>query len=524
MIITFVLIGKFLEIRGKKSAIDSLDKLNAQIPFSVMVKVGENFQEKSIESVEVGDVIQVKVGDRVALDGILLSKEALCDESALSGESLPQEKIKGQNIYSGSLALNKSFIYEVTKVFKESLMTKIVNLVEDSLNARPKIQEVANKISRYFSSVILLFALITFGLWYLVWEVSFDKSLMVMISVIIIACPCALALATPIASLVGLGEAFKQKVLFKEARFLEVIAKANTLVVDKTGTLTEGKLRVIGLRDFGAEMSDFEILYGMVEKSSHPISVALLGYFEKSYKKAQIESVEQISARGIKAEINGKCYVGGNLELLKESGVALPKDLQESQNSVFYFAREDRLLAEFSLEDTLKKDAKESIEKIQKMGIKVILLSGDNRSVCQRVAQSLGISEYYAKQNPIDKADFIDKLHKEGQVVVMAGDGINDSIAFGRSDIAIAMGSGIDVAISISDIVVLDDRVGGIAEAFRIGKRTFKFIKQNLWISLLYNAFMIPLAMLGYVIPLVAALSMSLSSLVVVGNSLRIKK
>ncbi|MDY5616589.1 MAG: heavy metal translocating P-type ATPase [Helicobacter sp.] len=524
MIITFVLIGKFLEIRGKKSAIDSLDKLNAQIPFSVMVKVGENFQEKSIESVEVGDVIQVKVGDRVALDGILLSKEALCDESALSGESLPQEKIKGQNIYSGSLALNKSFIYEVTKVFKESLMTKIVNLVEDSLNARPKIQEVANKISRYFSSVILLFALITFGLWYLVWEVSFDKSLMVMISVIIIACPCALALATPIASLVGLGEAFKQKVLFKEVRFLEVIAKANTLVVDKTGTLTEGKLRVIGLRDFGAEMSDFEILYGMVEKSSHPISVALLGYFEKSYKKAQIESVEQISARGIKAEINGKCYVGGNLELLKESGVALPKDLQESQNSVFYFAREDRLLAEFSLEDTLKKDAKESIEKIQKMGIKVILLSGDNRSVCQRVAQSLGISEYYAKQNPINKADFIDKLHKEGQVVVMAGDGINDSIAFGRSDIAIAMGSGIDVAISISDIVVLDDRVGGIAEAFRIGKRTFKFIKQNLWISLLYNAFMIPLAMLGYVIPLVAALSMSLSSLVVVGNSLRIKR
>ena len=220
----------------------------------------------------------------------MLSNEALCDESALNGESLPQSKKKGETIYSGSIVVNLSFCYQITKKFKESMMTRIISLVEDSLNARPRIQEIANQISRYFSSVVLTFALGTFLAWYLWIGADFNQSLMVMVSVIIIACPCALALATPIASLVGLGEAFKRKIIFKEARFLETIAKANILVVDKTGTLTEGKLRVIGEKNFAATQCDFEILRGMLEKSSHPITQALKKHYPRyTYQDASFK-------------------------------------------------------------------------------------------------------------------------------------------------------------------------------------------------------------------------------------------
>lgn len=546
MIITFVLIGKFLEVRGKKSAVDSLDKLNAQMPLSVRVlqtsqnaeskgakdsSLAQDFQETAIESVCIGDIVQVRPGERVALDGILLSAEALCDESAMSGESLPQIKNAGDSIYSGSLALNCPFNYQVSKVFKDSLMMKIVGLVENSLNARPKIQEAANRISRYFSLVILSLAFGTFLAWEYLLNASFERSLMVMISVIIIACPCALALATPIASLIGLGEALKYRILFKEARFLETIAKADTLVLDKTGTLTKGELKVLNVRYFNPnntlDSKEGGVLYSMLTQNAHPISKAVLEFIGQTGQIStqttiSLDSMLQINARGIKAEMQGDIYFGGNLALLQEHDVEIPSPLKNTQ-SVFYFAKNTKILAEFTLQDTLKEDAKGTIATLQQEGITCILLSGDNAGVCQSIALEVGITEYYASQSPLDKANFIDKLHKQGKIVVMAGDGINDSIALGKSDIAIAMGGGIDLAISVSDVVVLDDSMQGVLESFRLGKRTYHFILQNLWLSLLYNALTIPLAMAGFVIPLIAALSMSLSSLLVVGNSLRIK-
>lgn len=552
MIITFVLIGKFLEVRGKKSAVDSLDKLNAQMPLSVRVlqtpqntespkirdtknagdsNPTQDFQEIAIESVRIGDIVQVRPGERVALDGVLLSAEALCDESAMSGESLPQIKSAGDCIYSGSLALNCPFNYQVSKVFKDSLMMKIVALVENSLNARPKIQEAANRISRYFSLVILSLAFGTFLAWEYLLNAPFERSLMVMISVIIIACPCALALATPIASLIGLGEALKHRILFKEARFLETIAKTDTLVLDKTGTLTKGQLKVLNVRYFNAQNAldskDCGILYSMLTQNTHPISKAVLEFIGQTKQTSAqagipLDSMLQINARGIKAEVQEDTYLGGNLALLQEHNVEIPSPLQNTQ-SVFYFAKNAKILAEFTLQDTLKEDAKETIAALQQKGITCILLSGDNVGACQSVAQVVGITEYYAAQSPLDKANFIDKLHQEGRIVVMAGDGINDSIALGKSDIAIAMGGGIDLAISVSDVVVLDDSMQGVLESFRLGRRTYRFILQNLGISLVYNALTIPLAMAGFVIPLIAALSMSLSSLLVVGNSLRIK-
>ena len=596
MIITFVLIGKFLEVRGKKSAVDSLDKLNAQMPLSVRVlrsdlssdssltqslndcsdssrsfmfnklpspnlakhsnltqdtriteNVGsdsslaqslnggnvesQNFVEVAIESVQIGDVVQVFAGERVALDGILLSAEALCDESAMSGESLPKAKSAGDSIYSGSLALDFPFTYRVNKAFKDSLMMKIVGLVENSLNARPRIQEAANRISRYFSLVILSLAFGTFLAWEYLLNAPFERSLMVMISVIIIACPCALALATPIASLVGLSEALKHRILFKEARFLETIAKANTLVLDKTGTLTKGQLKVLNVRYFttnALDSAEIGILRSILTQNAHPISKAVLEFLTDSRQMGAqnaipLDSMEQINARGIKATMQGDTYLGGNLALLQEHNVEIPTHLETTQGSVFYFAKNSKILAEFTLQDTLKTDAKAAVAALQQKGIHCILLSGDNAGACERVAREVGITEFYAAQSPLDKADFIDKLHAQGKIVVMAGDGINDSIALGKSDIAIAMGGGIDLAISVSDVVVLDDSMQGVLDSFRLGRRTYRFIVQNLWISLLYNALTIPLAMAGFVIPLVAALSMSLSSLLVVGNSLRIK-
>lgn len=524
MIITFVLIGKFLEVRGKKSAVDSLDKLNAQMPLSVRVICDDSIKEVSVESVRVGDMVQVHAGERVALDGILMSENALCDESAIHGESIPKQKRAQDDIYSGALALEMPFVYRVCKTYQDSLMMQIIALVEDALNARPRIQEMANSLTRYFSPVVLSMACCGFLYWFFVLEASFDKALMVMISVLIIACPCALALATPIASLVGLGEALKRRILFKEARFLETIAKADTLVLDKTGTLTQGLLKVEKVHKFGVLQED--VLLGMLEQNTHPISRAVLEFLKKNgtpCKLAKLEKIVQKSARGILAHYNGSVYCGGNLELLKECGVRIPKDIESGDYSVFYFARDTEMLAQFCLQDSIKQDAKVVIDALRLQGIHCVLLSGDHLGACAHVANAVGITEFYGNQSPLQKAEFIDKLHQQGRIVVMAGDGINDSVALSKSDIGIAMGGGIDLAISVSDVVVLDDSMQGVLDSFRLGKRTYRFILQNLGLSLLYNALTIPLAMAGLVIPLIAALSMSFSSLLVVGNSLRIK-
>lgn len=525
MIITFVLIGKFLEVRGKKSAVDSLDKINAQIPLSVNVLRGNKREEVSVYDVKIGEIIEAKPGECIAIDGILLSANALCDESALNGESLPIQKQYQDKILSGSLVLNTPLCYQVSKEFKDSLMTSIVNMVEESLNIRPKIQEQANKIARFFSLVMFFLGFMTFLSWFYYLEASFDKSLMVAISVIIIACPCALALATPIACLVGLGRAIEQKILFKEARFLETIAKADTLVLDKTGTLTQGKLKVVEIKS-NATQEELNVLAQILRQSSHPISQAVLKVLPHNDVVCAFDTLEQINARGMIARIGEDIYLGGSFELLEERGVRIPEEIYQSQGdkSSFCFAKNQRFLGFYALEDSIKEDAFSALERLKKMGIALVLLSGDNEGVCKKVAEALGIKEYYAKQSPIDKADFIDRLHKEGRVVVMAGDGINDSIALGKSDIGIAMGGGIDLAINVSDIVILDDRMEGVKEAFYLGRKTYVFIKQNLGISLIYNALTIPLAMFGFVIPLIAALSMSLSSLVVVLNSMRLKQ
>ena len=521
MIITFVLVGKYLEVLSKKAAVDTLDGLMGSTPTEVTLLTDGVKSLVSIENVKVGDVIELKPGEKVVIDGEVLWGQGSFDESSLTGENEPIYKTKGDTILSGSICLDSMLHYKATKDASSSMLTSIISLLEESMTKKPRIEQLANTISGYFSTIILLIALLTFAGWYF-FVGSFETALIVGISVIVIACPCALGLATPMATLVGISIAAKRGILFKEATFLETMAKADILALDKTGTITEGKPSVVDAQIFDA--FNPHALYALVNSSNHPISKGIKSYLEESYDSLdplQLDNIVAIEAKGIKASFNNTTLIGGNASLLEELHINNLDD--QSENALFFFSIDNTLVARFELTDTIREGAKEAIANIQAMGIEVVMLTGDHQQSAKKVASKVGIEKVHSKLLPQDKATYIDTLHQDGHVVVMAGDGINDAIALASSDIAIAMGNGADVAISVSDIVLLDEKPQSIYESFKLSRRTFGAVKENLGFSLLYNIIAVPLAVLGFVTPLVAALSMSLSSLIVVGNSLRIK-
>jgi Cu+-exporting ATPase len=343
---------------------------------------------------------------------------------------------------------------------------------------------------------------------------------MVGISVIIIACPCALALATPVATIVGLALGAKRSILFKSAAQIETMAKATMFILDKTGTITQGRPAVIYATYH--ELFDRAVLLALVSSSKHPISCGIAEYLEKTEFQMKtgsgISDANEIPARGIVGRSGGVLIAGGNALLMQDMGVTTQTT---SDKSIFYYAVDGKLCATFELQDLPKEKARESIEHLKEYGVRVVMLTGDHKASAFRVAGEVGIDEIYAHVTAQEKADFIAKAHDEGHIVVMAGDGVNDLLALAAADIGIAMGNGSDIAIEVSDIVLLNDSLVSLTEAYAISRRTFRLIKQNLGISLVYNAVTIPLAMMGYIIPLLAAISMSVSSLLVVGNSMR---
>jgi len=520
MIITFVLAGKYLEVLSKKRAADTMDALSNALPTEVTVIENDTKLMVPVEEVNPRDIIEVRAGEKVAIDGVIVSGEGSFDESSLTGESEPILRVKGDEIISGSVAIDGVVRYEATKDYSSSMLTTLVGLLEESLTKKPKIERLANEISGYFSVTILSIAFLTFIGW--LWMTGeFERALVVSISVIVIACPCALGLATPVATLIGINLAARRGVLFKEAAFIETMAKADVLVLDKTGTITEGKPHVVNAKRY--HEYDLNLLYSLVKSSIHPVSQGIVRYLEDHYeylKELPLESIKQVQARGIEANFKRHKLLGGNAKMMQEFGVGVD---EESEYTLFIFAIDGEIVAKFELRDLPKEGAKEAIAEIRKLGIDILMLTGDNENVAERVANEVGITEFKAGLFPEDKAKEIDILHAEGRVVVMAGDGVNDALALSKSDIAIAMGSGSDVALEVSDVVLLDDKITSLRDAFLISRRTFKFVKQNLALSVIYNSITIPLAIAGYVIPLVAALSMSLSSLMVVGNSMRIK-
>ncbi|HFQ62274.1 MAG TPA: heavy metal translocating P-type ATPase, partial [Epsilonproteobacteria bacterium] len=506
MIITFVLVGKYLEVLSKKSAVDTLDSIMGSTPTEVTT-IQEGVKSLvSVENVCIGDMIELKPGEKVVIDGIVYSGEASFDESSLTGENEPIYKTKGDEILSGSLCLDSVIHYKASKDASSSLLSSIINLLEESITKKPRIEQLANTISGYFSTIILLIALLSFVGWYL-FAGSFEQALIIGISVIVIACPCALGLATPMATLVGIGIAAKRNILFKEATFLETMAKSNVLALDKTGTITEGKPSVVHTDIY--ENFDPSLLLALVNSSNHPISKGIKRYLETHYETltpCTLNAVKSIEAKGITATYGQQKLLGGNGLLLHEHGLDIHTD---SENTLFFFAIDNTLVARFELTDTIRQGAAKAIKNIQDLGIEVVMLTGDHEKSAQKVAKQVGISHIEAKLLPQDKAYFIQKRHQKGDVVVMVGDGINDAIALASSDIAIAMGNGADVAINVSDVVLLDEKPESIYEAYKISHRTFRAVKENLGFSLLYNVIAVPLAVLGYVNPLVAALSMS---------------
>ncbi len=548
MIITFILIGKFLEIRSRKSAGDVIDALNSEIPSTVKVICDDNEREVAPESIKVGDIISVVPGEKIVIDGVLLSDNALLDSSMLTGESAFVERKCGDSILSGSINMDYHIRYRATKGFESSMMNNIINLIQDSIHKKPHIQNQANAISYHFSAFVFIAALMTFCMWWY-FGGSAERAMVIAVSVIIIACPCALALATPIAVIVGIGEAYKRKLLFKEARFLEAFAKVNMIIFDKTGTLTYGTPKVIQMQHICA--FDMNVLAAFVRLNNHPISLGVLAYVEANLTNeldslttnVQIKDFRQIAQKGIIARFGDVNLCGGTRAFMEECGIAMNAKCESGDtlngesvfehniesnkgNSYmeFYFAINGRICAVFYLEDVLKDDALATIKYFKQQSMRVVMLSGDKREVVEHIADELLIDERKYTQSPIDKSDFIAKAHEQGYRIVMVGDGINDAIALNKSDIAIAMGRGSDVAIESSDIVLLDERLKSLVVAHKLAKRTYGVIRQNIGISIVYNVITIPLAAMGFIIPLFAALSMSFSSLIVVLNSLKIKR
>ncbi|CAA6812345.1 MAG: Lead, cadmium, zinc and mercury transporting ATPase (EC (EC; Copper-translocating P-type ATPase (EC [uncultured Sulfurovum sp.] len=528
MIIMFVLVGKYLEVLGKKSAMDSMDKMKNQIPLEATVVKDGVKSVLMLDQINVGDIIEVKNGEKASVDGQSIVELATFDESSLSGESLPVEKRQGDTVLSGTINIGKVMRYKASKNYANSTFNTMMNLLEDSLASKPKIEEMTNRLSKHFSLLIILLAMFSFVAWYF-YSGDFEKSLIITISVIVIACPCALALATPIASLVGISWATEKGLLFKEAKFIETFAQATTVVVDKTGTITEGKLKVKkqivkGGSEDNESLSDenLALLFALADASVHPVSKAIKKYLLETGREIEpkaLENIEQVSAQGLEADFGAKKILGGNAKLMEAHNISV----DQSESTIYHFAIDGVLLSTFELEDSIKEDVDTLVSYFKANDIELIMATGDNAFVANKVAKEVGIEDVRAEMSPVDKAELITKLQKEEKKVVMIGDGINDTLALSRSDIAIAMGSGADVALAMSDVVVLNNSLEGIKDSFLISRRTYKFIKQNLMISLVYNLLTIPIAIAGYVMPLVAALSMSLSSLLVVANSMRIK-
>lgn len=518
MIITFVLIGKFLEVLSKKNVADTLDSINAHIPSEVTIISNKLPKTIPLKEVNVDDIILVKSGEKVAIDGVVLEGfSGNFDESSLTGESEPIFKSEGDEIISGTTSIDATLHYRATKDFEHSTLANIVSLLENALSKKPKIQQLANRLSEYFSTVILLLSFATFAFWYFSLSESFEASFIVGISVIIIACPCALALATPVATLVGMGLALKKGILFKQSAQLETMAKTSMLLLDKTGTITEGKPNVLNVIEF--EGYNASLIKSITEQSKHPVSKSVHDYLQES-RSLELQNVQSLAGLGLSASYNQKALFAGNRKLMHSIGIE--SDF-ESENTLFFVALEGKLIAIFELQDSIKENASKAIVNFKSAGVQVVMLTGDNAKSAQIIAQKVGIDEVHSELSPEGKAAFVTEKKNEGHTIVMVGDGVNDILALATADIGIAMGSGSDISVDVSDVVLMNSSLEALSEAFNISKTTFRLIKQNLALSLLYNAITIPLAMMGYIIPLIAAISMSVSSLLVVFNSLRIK-
>jgi len=523
-IITLVLLGNVFEKRAVKRTTTAIEDLNKLQP-SIVKKVINNpltnetkIETTDLKNINVGDIIEATTGDSIAVDGVVINGDAEIDEAAITGESVPVFKEKDKTVVSGTVLNQGKIHYQATAVGKDTLLSKITQAVKDAQSHKPPIQKFSDRVSLVFVPVVIGLALLTFMLSYFVFNVDTTASLLRAIAVLVISCPCAMGLATPAAVMVGLGRAAKNQILIKGAGTIEELGKLKTVVFDKTGTLTTGKFRVKNFNTYNyADDIAKAIVYSMEQVSNHPIAKSIVDEYKDWNGQMNFSKVEEVKGKGLIAEdATGIVYRLGNREFISDSTGEI------KQEADIYLSYNKMVVASFDVEDHVRPEAKATIDFLNSKGIKTLMLSGDNEKKCRFVAERLGLTEFYHSQLPEEKLAKMKELGKKGKLA-MVGDGINDAPALTQADIGISLSNATDATRQSANIVLIGNQLDKLIAAYHIGTKTYSTIKQNLLWALAYNVVAIPMAAMGFLSPMVGALSMAFSDIVVIGNSLRLK-
>ncbi len=536
-ILTLITVGKYLETKSKGKTSDAIGKLINLAPKTAIVMREEKEIEVDIEEIAVGDIIVIKPGGGIPVDGVIIEGSSSVDQSTITGESIPVEKTVGDNVVSGTINKNGYLKMKATKVGDNTTLSQIIKLVEEASNSKAPISKIADKVSSIFVPAVIGIAILTVIIWILAGQ-SFEFALTMGIAVLVISCPCALGLATPVAIMVGTGKGAENGILIKSAESLELLHLVDTVVLDKTGTITEGKPKVI---DIVTNLPQKELLKiaGSLEKNSeHPLAEAIMERVkEEKIELANTTDFVAVSGRGVKGKIDGIEYFGGNIAFMKENNIDTNKITLQSDKllkqgkTVLYFADKNTVLGMIAVADTIKNTSHEAIQELKRKNIEVVMITGDNKAVAETIGNELGTLKVISEVLPQDKEKEVAKLQRDGKKVAFVGDGINDSPALVKADVGIAIGSGTDIAIESADIVLMKDTLLDVVTAIDLSRAVIRNIKMNLFWAFFYNIIGIPVACgIFYPIfglklnPMIGAAAMSLSSVCVVANALRLRK
>ncbi|MCF7834078.1 MAG: cadmium-translocating P-type ATPase [Candidatus Pacebacteria bacterium] len=543
VVITFIALGKYLEAKSKIKTGDAIEKLlNLQAKTALVLRDGNEI-EISINDVVHGDSILVKPGSKIPVDGVITDGVSFVDESMVTGEPMPVQKKIGDTVVAGTINTNGSFTFKATKIGSETLLSQIIKMVEEAQGSKAPIQALADKISSIFVPIVLALSFVTLAVWLffgtgpLGFSQALSFGLVSFVGILVIACPCALGLATPTAIIVGVGKGAKEGILIKDAATLEKLHKADTVIVDKTGTITIGKPTLVDIKNLSSieDVHLISILTTLEKKSEHPIAHAIVAYAEeKNIKTSEVTNFENIQGKGLKGTIDNTEYFVGNTKLIQDLNLSFDHQLiekfTEEGKTPVILATKEKVLGFVMVADEIKKESIQAVTDLHNLGIKVIMLTGDNEKTAKYIASLVGIDEVVAHVLPEDKLTKIKELQSAGHIVAMAGDGVNDAPALAQADVGIAMGTGTDVAIESAGITLLHGDISKLVKSIKLSKMTMRGIKQNLFWAFIYNVVGIPLAagvfypMFGWLLnPVFAGMAMALSSVSVVSNSLRIK-